>query len=121
MREQRAGYRTDKAESSTGRAKTSYSVRLDDDVLAQLRDLPKRQRQQIGAAIRVVQENFGSPHQHGGIGIRDLTAKGSRYRVYECRCSRAVRLVFTVEDGRMLYFHMLGTHDEVHRFLRSFL
>ena len=121
MRERRSGWRTGKAERSPAPSTTSYSVELDDDLRAQLRDLPKSERQRIGEAIRRVQESFGRPHLHAGIGIRDLAPKRSRYPVYECRVSRPIRLVFTVMDKSTLYFHIMGTHDDVQRFLRSFL
>jgi mRNA-degrading endonuclease YafQ of YafQ-DinJ toxin-antitoxin module len=121
MPERKSGSQAVRAKVSPVPSKRSYSVRLDDDLLAQLRDSPKAERQQIGEAIRTVQENFGRPHQHSGIGIRDLAPKGSRDHVYECRLTKAVRLVFTLEDDSTLYFHMMGTHDQVQRFLRSVL
>ena len=121
MPERKSGPQTGGAESSPVPSKRSYSARLDEDLLAQLRGLPKEARQQIGETIRAVQENFGRPHQHSGIGVRGLSPKGGRYQIYECRVSRAVRLVFTLVDDRMLYFHMMGTHDQVQQFLKSFL
>lgn len=121
MPERKSGSRAGKAKSLPAPSKTAYSVHLDDDLRRQLRDLPRAERQQIGESIRRVHEGFGRPHQHSGIGIRDLAPKGSRYSVYECRLSRGIRLVFTVIDGSTLYFHMMGTHDDVQRFLRSFL
>ncbi len=121
MPERESGSRAGRAEPSRGPSKRSYSARLDDDLLAQLRGSPKEVRQQVGEVIRAVQENFGRPHQHSGIGIRDLAPKGSGHHVYECRLSKGVRLVFTLVDGRMLYFHMMGTHDQVQQFLKSFL
>ena len=121
MPEPRNEWQTAKAGRSPAPLTTSYRVEFDDDLLAQLRDLPKAERQQIGQAIRRVQQGFGRPHQHSGIGIRDLAPKRSRYPVYECRVSRPIRLVFTVVDGSTLYFHLMGTHDDVQRFLRSFL
>jgi mRNA-degrading endonuclease YafQ of YafQ-DinJ toxin-antitoxin module len=90
-------------------------------LLAQLRASPKEQRQQIGETIRNVQQNFGRPHQHSGIAIRDLAPKGSGHHVYECRLNKSVRLVFTLIDDHGLYFHMMGTHEQVRQFLRSFL
>jgi mRNA-degrading endonuclease YafQ of YafQ-DinJ toxin-antitoxin module len=90
-------------------------------LLAQLRALSKEERQQIGELIHRVEDSFGRPHEHWGIGIRDLAPKGSRHGVYECRLSKAVRLVFTVVDRSTLYFHMMGNHNEVQRFLKSIL
>lgn len=31
---------------------------------------------------------------------------------------QGVRLVFTLIDDHVLYFHMMGTHDQVRKFLR---
>jgi hypothetical protein len=58
---------------------------------------------------------------HSGIDLRDLSPKGSRVHVYECRVGLALRLIFTRENPLLLYFHMIGTHDDVRRFLKSFL
>jgi mRNA-degrading endonuclease YafQ of YafQ-DinJ toxin-antitoxin module len=68
-----------------------------------------------------VRENFGRPHLHAGTGIRDLSPKGSKEGIYECRINRSVRLVFTVEAPSILYFHMMGNHDDVKRYLRRAL
>src|SRR5450432_1793642 len=121
MPERKSGSQAGGAAPSPVPSKRSYSARLDDDLLAQLRASRKEARQQIGEVIRAVQENFGRPHQHTGIGIRDLAPKGSGHHIYECRISKGIRLVFTLMDDRMLYFHMMGTHDQVRQFLKSFL
>jgi mRNA-degrading endonuclease YafQ of YafQ-DinJ toxin-antitoxin module len=75
----------------------------------------------VGRLIQRVQDNFGHPHLHSGTGIRDLSPKGSRLNVYECRIGRGLRLIFTLKTPATLYFHMIGNHDEVRRFLKSFL
>jgi mRNA-degrading endonuclease YafQ of YafQ-DinJ toxin-antitoxin module len=94
---------------------------LGDDLRVELRSCPKVERKQVGALIQRLQESFGDPHLHSGIGIRDLSPKGNRLRVYECRLGRALRLIFTLERPSLLYFHMIGTHDDVRRYLKSFL
>jgi hypothetical protein len=121
MPERKKRSRADEAKSSAAPSKTSYRVQLDDALLAELRQWPKGDRKRIGDTIRRVQENFGRPHLHSGVGIRDLSPKGKRLGVYECRVSRALRLVFTRERTSLLYFHIIGTHNEVQKFLRSFL
>jgi len=103
------------------RSRKLYSVYLDDELRAELRNWPKTNRKQIGRVIRRVQETFGSPHLHSGIGVRDLSPKGSPLHVYECRVGLALRLIFTLERPQLLYFHMIGTHDDVRRFLKSLL
>ena len=121
MPERKKESRADKVKRSAVRSKTSYSVQLDDALLAELRPWPKSDRKRVGDAIRKSQENFGKPHLHSGTGIRDLSPSGKRVHVYECRVSQSLRLVFTLERPALLYFHMIGTHDEVQRFLKSFL
>jgi mRNA-degrading endonuclease YafQ of YafQ-DinJ toxin-antitoxin module len=86
---------------------------IDPDLLDHLRQLPKEKRSIVGTVIESVRQAWGAPHAHSGIGIRNL---GSG--IYECRIGLNQRLVFqSLENG--LYFHFLGTHDEVKRFLRS--
>jgi hypothetical protein len=75
----------------------------------------------VGRLIQRVQENFGSPHLHSDTGIRDLSPKGSRLNVCEYRIGKGLRLIFTLESPALLYFHTIGNHDEVRRFLKSFL
>ena len=113
--------RADAPEDSGARSKKLYNAYLADDLRSELRSWAKPDRARVGQLIRSVQENFGKPHMHSGAGIRDLSPKGSRVNVYECRIGRGLRLVFTSEPGPALYFHMIGNHDEVRRFLKSFL
>src|SRR2546421_711486 len=75
---------------------------------------------QIKNLERRLESLFG-PHKHSGIGIRDLSPRGSRYSFYECRLSKGIRLVFPALDASTLYFPMMGTHDDVQGLLRSFL
>ena len=78
MPERRKRLQADEAKSSAVALKTPYSVHLDDALLVELRQWPKEDRKRIGNSIRRVQENFGQPHLHSGIGIRDLSPKGRR-------------------------------------------
>ena len=71
----------DAAASSEARSKRLYSSYLDEDLRAELRSWPKRDRARVGRLIQRVQENFGNPHLHSGTGIRDLSPKGSRLNV----------------------------------------
>jgi hypothetical protein len=109
------------AKSSAARSKKLYRAYLAEDLRRELRTWPKLDRARVGKLIQRVQDNFGQPHLHSGTGIRDLSPKGSRLRVYECRIGRGLRLLFTLESPALLYFHAIGNHDEVRRFLKSFL
>ena len=88
-------------------------VEISPDLLQKIRKLSKVKRAGIGAAIESARQVWGRPHEHSGIGIRNL---GSG--LYECRSGLDQRLVFQSFDG-LLYFHFLGNHDEVRSFLRS--
>jgi hypothetical protein len=90
-------------------------------LLAEIRRWPKVDRKRVGDVIRRVQNTFGQPHLHSGVGIRDLSPARKKLHVYECRVGRPLRLVFTREAPSLLYFHMIGTHEEVQKFLKSFL
>ena len=81
--------------------------------MAVLRESVKKERKSIGERIEEVRAGFGNPHLHRGAGIRAL-GRG----LYECRHGLALRLVFSAYRG-LLYFHMMGDHDEVQRFLKA--
>jgi hypothetical protein len=89
------------------------AIEIDPDLIAQLRVLSKPDRRRVGLAIEAVRSNWGRPHLHAGAGIRRL-APG----LYESRAGLQQRLIFQDLDG-CLYFHYLGSHDEVQKFLRS--
>jgi hypothetical protein len=74
--------------------------------------LPKAERQEIGELIRGVCECFGNVHAHRGLGVRGLG-----HGFYECRNGLKQWLIFEYSQG-VLYFHTLGDHEHVRRFLR---
>jgi len=74
------------------------------------------EREDLIARIQEVGRQFGKPHQHKGLGIRDLSSG-----IYECRSSLDLRLVFVKDASTTpptLYFDMIGNHDQVQRYLR---
>jgi hypothetical protein len=89
------------------------AIEIDPDLLTQLRQLTKVERRKAGAAIDSVRESWGHPHLHTGSGIRRLGDD-----LYECRIGLQTRLLFQ-NFGKSLYFHFIGNHDEVQKFLRS--
>jgi len=93
-------------------SKQPLEVRLDPDLLGALRTRSKSERKEIGKLIEQVRDSFGNQHVHG-TGIRAL-GEG----LYECRHGLSLRLVFAACRG-VLYFHTIGTHDEVRRFLKA--
>src|SRR5271156_1178031 len=79
----------------------------------QIRALSKENRQVIGKAIDDASKAWGRPHLHGGTGLRKL--KGT---FYECRSGLQTRLVFEALKDGSLYLHLMGSHDEVRRYIR---
>ncbi len=74
------------------------------------------EREELIAKIQEVGRQFGKPHQHKGLGIRDLSSG-----IYECRSGLDLRLVFVKDASTTpptLYFDMIGKHDDVRRYLR---
>jgi len=94
-------------------SKPSLKIELDPDLLQYLRTLDKDSRRTIGELMEKVRVSFGQPHLHGGTGLRALGSD-----VYECRLNLRQRLVFTLEPGA-LYFHFIGNHEDVKRFLKN--
>ena len=80
---------------------------------AQVRDYPRELRGKIGRALRQLEQDFGHPHRHHGLGIRKLTGS-----FFEIRIGLDVRLVFQ-NRPECLFFLMVGNHDEVQKFLRG--
>lgn len=74
--------------------------------------LPEAEAAEIIAAINSIPVGFGRPHEHSGLGIRQL-----RPGVYEARVGLRLRAVFTRERDA-LFVRLVGTHDDVRRFLR---
>ena len=65
-------------------------------------------------ALRALEDGFGQPHRHAGLGIRRL-----RKGLFECRAGLHWRIVFYAEKG-VLSAYAVMTHDEVKAWLRSF-
>lgn len=73
--------------------------------------LPPLIQNQVLDAIPSLAEAFGKPHAH--LGLRKLGG-----HLYEFRVGLSLRLVFRHERDT-LYLLLIGTHDEVRRFIRS--
>jgi mRNA-degrading endonuclease RelE of RelBE toxin-antitoxin system len=72
------------------------------------------ERTQIADALRALQEGFGFPHLHSGLGIRRL-----RKSLFECRAGLHWRIVFFAEKGLLTAYDVM-THEQVKAWLRSF-
>ena len=89
------------------------TIRIETDLLRQIRALPKEDRLAIGNAIQLAQQQFGQPHRHGGVGVRKLAGQ-----YFELRVGLDWRLVFKNAPDALV-FEFMGTHDEVRRFLKG--
>jgi hypothetical protein len=91
----------------------SKPLSIDPSVLKRLRELPKTERVACLLALCELDESFGRPHAHTGLGIRKLGNK-----LFECRGSLALRFIFQ-DRPTDLFISFLGNHDEVKALLRS--
>jgi mRNA-degrading endonuclease RelE of RelBE toxin-antitoxin system len=87
---------------------------IDPDLLEQLRELGKQERKEIGELIYAAADAFGQPHLHHGVGVRGLG-----HGIYECRRGLKTRQIFERMGNNNLYFHFMGDHAGVKRFLRD--
>jgi mRNA-degrading endonuclease RelE of RelBE toxin-antitoxin system len=88
-------------------------IELDDDFRLKVKALSKEDRSIIGSTISDIQEAFGNPHVHSGIGVRKL-----RPRLYEARTDLGQRLLFEDRE-ECLFFFKLGNHDEIRKYLKN--
>jgi mRNA-degrading endonuclease RelE of RelBE toxin-antitoxin system len=80
---------------------------------SEARSLSDEQLDQIDAALRLLPGAFGLPHLHSGLGIRRM-----KKNHFEFRAGRDMRVVFTLE-GSTAILQMIGSHDDVRRFLKN--
>ena len=66
----------------------------------------------VKKALRLLQHYLETGHAPGGLGLKKLGPG-----VYEFRAGLALRGVY-VEEGSVLALALLGSHDEVRRFLK---
>ena len=79
-----------------------------------VRDLDDSRRAAVFDCILTLPRALGDPHAHAGLGIRKLHASG----IWEARLGLRLRLVFTLEP-QLLTLVLVGTHEDVRRFLRN--
>src|SRR5438445_4562463 len=70
--------------------------------------------EEIETRLKELQESFGRPHVHAGLGLRRLTA-----RFFEFRISRGTRVVFAFVKPRTFRLAMTGSHHEVRAWLKE--
>jgi hypothetical protein len=77
------------------------------------RAYPRVTRGKIGRALQQLERDFGQPHLHRGLGIRKLSGS-----FFEVRVGLDLRLVFQ-NRAQSLVMVMVGSHDDVRKFLRG--
>ena len=77
-------------------------------------DLDRERRAAVFEAILGLEAAFRNPKLHRRIGLRKLHPSG----VWEIRIGLSLRALFTLESNEATFF-LLGTHDQVKRFLKS--
>ena len=80
---------------------------------SRVRSYPKATRRKIGAALQQLEQEFGHPHAHQGLGIRRLAGN-----YYEIRAGLDLRLLFQNRPESLLFL-TAGNHDEIQKFLHS--
>jgi mRNA-degrading endonuclease YafQ of YafQ-DinJ toxin-antitoxin module len=86
---------------------------LSEPFRVRVRDYPRETRGKIRLALQRLEQDFGHPHRHRGLGIRKLTGS-----FFEIRVGLNIRLIFQ-NRAECLLFMMAGNHDEVQKFLRG--
>ena len=67
----------------------------------------------LETALRALQDGFGQPHAHSGLGIRRLHKD-----LFECRASRRLRVLFYAQKGVLTIMAAMD-HDAVEDWLRN--
>ena len=74
--------------------------------------LGDNQKQKVRAAILMIEDAFGNPHSHGGIGIRPFG------KFFEARSGLGLRILFVSRGGHII-LTTVGNHDEIRAFVKN--
>jgi mRNA-degrading endonuclease RelE of RelBE toxin-antitoxin system len=100
--------------SSPATSRTPLKIELDPELIRQLRALDRDARREIGETINQIGSALGLPHRHAGLGLRKL-----RGPFFEGRIGLKRRLIFETSSDGILYFHLMGSHEDVRKFIKS--
>jgi hypothetical protein len=84
-----------------------------------LRKLPQHEQLRVADTIDQVVSLFETHQAAQGLGLKKLFSHQAFGAVFEARTSLSLRLLFSVQRDQTV-FHMVGNHDEVRRFIRTF-
>lgn len=76
-------------------------------------------QQRVLEAVEQVERFFATRQSPEGLGLRKLFVAEAMGAVCEARVTLALRVLFSVQPD-LLTFLMIGDHEEVRRFIRSF-
>lgn len=76
--------------------------------------LSRAERTQVAQCLTSLQEGFGLPHLHSGLGIRRL-----RKDLFECRAGLHWRIIFFAEKGVLTAYDIM-TYGQLKAWLRNF-
>lgn len=76
------------------------------------RKLTSQQQNGVNASLLRLEQSFGRPHLHAGIGVRTL---GS---FFECRAGVDLRVLFVVRHGDLVLV-TVGNHDDIRAYIRA--
>ncbi len=74
--------------------------------------LTPQNRLRVDAVLARLEDGFGRPHQHAGLGIRPFG------RYLELRAGLGLRVLFLPEGGD-LFLMCVGNHDEIRSYVRG--
>lgn len=84
-----------------------------------LRKLPQHEQRRVADTIDQIVSLFETRRASEGLGLKKLFSHHELGAVFEARTSLSLRLLFSVQHDQTV-FHMVGDHDEVRRFIRTF-
>lgn len=78
----------------------------------------KEEQAIIIAADQEIRGYYQTRHAPQGLRIKKLY-DNNQGKTFEARVSDKIRILW-VETGDVVYFHFIGSHDEVRRYIKSF-
>ena len=95
----------------------TYTVKARFEKAFKRLNAPERER--VTEAVEQLQKFFETRQAPEGLGVKKLFSREGLGAVFEARASIAVRVLFSVDRDTVTYL-MVGNHDDVRLFIRSF-
>jgi mRNA-degrading endonuclease YafQ of YafQ-DinJ toxin-antitoxin module len=83
------------------------------------RRLSANDQRYVMGTVEQIDQFFATRQAPEGLGLKKLFHSDIMGAVCEARVTLALRVLFSVQQD-VLTFHMVGDHDDVRRFIRSF-